>query len=146
MLQRRWLVSGAFLVALACVGCGSDDIASVEGTVTLDGTPLQNATVVFVPEEGRPAGATTDESGHYVLVYTEGREGAPVGKNIVRIYTARDASESPSGEQIPPVPERLPMKYNAQTTLDFTVEAGKDNVADFALESGGDVMVQDDYN
>lgn len=147
MFRQRWGIYGTFLLMIAVAGCGSgDDIASVEGTLKLDGEPLSNATIVFVPADGRPAGATTDENGRYVLNYSEGRQGAPVGKNKVRVYTQRDASESPSGEQLPPVPERIPMKYNAQTILEYTVEAGKKNEANFELESEGDLMEPDAYN
>jgi hypothetical protein len=39
---------------------GGPEIASVEGTVTMDGNPLPNASVVFIPPAGRPAGARTN--------------------------------------------------------------------------------------
>ena len=148
MYVKHCVVLGACLLALACLGCGGGGpaIASVEGTVTLDGKPLPNASVVFVPENGRPAGATTDGRGHYVLTFTGGREGAMLGKNKVRISTARDPSETPSGEPIPAVPETIPMKYNAQTELEFTVEAGKPNIANFDLSSEGELAPKDEYD
>ena len=54
-------------------GCSSSgpEIASVSGRITMDGKPLANATVVFIPENGRPAGARTDADGKYVLNFTE---------------------------------------------------------------------------
>jgi hypothetical protein len=139
--SKSCFVFGMSLAVLACLGCGSDgpDIATVEGTVTLDGKPLQNASVVFVPENGRPAGATTDESGHYELNFSGGRKGAIPGKNRIRISTLRDASESEDGTPIPAVAETIPMKYNAKTTLEFTVEPSKHNEANFELESKGEL-------
>ena len=147
MHLKNCVVLGACLLVLACIGCGpgGPPIESVEGTVTLDGKPLPNASVVFVPENGRPAGATTDSQGHYVLTFTEGRQGAMLGKHKVRISTARDPSETPSGEPIPASPETIPAKYNAQTELEFTVEAGKKNTADFDLSSEGEIAEQDQY-
>jgi hypothetical protein len=147
MYVKNGVVAGACLLALVCLGCGpgGPEIATVEGTVTLDGEPLPNASVVFVPEDGRPAGATTDAQGHYELTFTEGRQGAIVGKNKVRISTARDPSETPGGDPIPAVPETIPMKYNAQTELEFTVEPGQRNVADFDLTSEGDLAAPDAY-
>ena len=138
---KNSVVLGGCLLALTCLGCGSGgpEIAGVEGTVTMDGAPLANASVVFVPENGRPGGASTDAQGKYVLTFTEGREGAMLGKNRVRISTAADPSETPDGQPIPAHPETVPMKYNAQTTLEFTVEAGKQNIANFDLESGGEL-------
>ena len=38
------------------------------------------------------------------------------------------------------------MKYNAQTTLEFTVEAGKENIANFDLKSEGPIAVPDIYD
>jgi hypothetical protein len=145
MHVKNCVVLGACLLALACVGCDSGpEIASVEGTVTMDGAPLANASVVFVPENGRPAGATTDAQGKYVLTFTEGRKGATPGKHKVRISTLADPSETPDGEPIPAQPETVPMRYNAQTELTFTVEPATKNVANFDLESGGEMPETDD--
>ena len=38
------------------------------------------------------------------------------------------------------------MKYNAQTTLEFTVEAAKENIANFDLTSEGRLSVPDVYD
>lgn len=148
MYLKNCVVFGACLLVLACLGCtpGGPAIEPVEGTVTLDGKPLPNASVVFVPEEDRPAGATTDSQGHYVLTFTEGREGAVLGKHKVQIRTARDPGETPSGEPIPAAPETIPMRYNAKTELEFTVEAGKKNIANFDLTSEGELPVPDEYD
>ena len=126
------------VVALVFTGCGSGgpEIAHVSGRVTMDGKPLANATVVFIPENGRPAGARTDADGKYVLNFTEGRRGAIPGKNTIRITTLRDADKDPNGKSIPGSPETIPAKYNAASTLEFAVEPGKRNVANFDLKSG----------
>ena len=47
---------------------------------------------------------------------------------------ARDEDDD-DGNPIPAVPELVPMNYNAETMLEFNVEDGKNNIADFALES-----------
>jgi hypothetical protein len=111
----------------------------------MDGKPLPNATVVFVPENGRPAGARTDERGHYVLEFTEGRKGAIPGKNSIRILTAAEATEAADGTRIPAQRETVPAKYNSQSTLEFTVEARKKNVANFDLDSSGPLPAADTY-
>ena len=136
----------ALMLSLAFLGCGSDgpEIASVEGTITMDGEPLANASVLFVPTGGRPAAARTDENGKYTLNFTAGRKGAMLGKNVVRISTAADPSETPDGEPIPAQPERVPMKYNATSELTFVVEAGKKNVADFDITSEGPIAGADE--
>jgi hypothetical protein len=129
------------VLALTAASCssGGPDIAYVSGRVTMDGKPLPNATVVFVPANGRPSGATTDEDGNYVLNYTEGRQGAIPGESTVRILTMRDADRDENGQPIPGRPETVPARYNSDSTLTFNVEPEKDNVANFNLTSDGPI-------
>ncbi len=111
----------------------------------MDGKPLANATVVFIPENGRPAGARTDERGHYVQYFTAGRKGAIPGKNSIRITTRGDASEAADGTPIPARRETVPAKYNSDSALEFTVEPGKKNIANFDLDSKGPLPAADTY-
>lgn len=143
--RRVWLGRALLVGALLYSGgCSSDsDIGRVEGTVTLDGEPLPNATVVFVQGQGRPAGGITDEQGHYVLNYAGGRKGALPGLNRVRITTAQGPSETADGTPVPPVPERIPTQFNTESTLEFEVVAGQVNVANFDLVSKGKIARDD---
>ena len=134
----------ASCLALICLGCGGSrgpEIATVEGTVTMDGEPLAGATVVFMPENGRPAGARTDEDGHYVLNFSGDRQGAMPGKNRVRITTMSDPWEDADGTRHPGSAEKVPDQFNRQSTLEFTVEEGKVNIADFDITSEGSIGV-----
>ena len=131
---------------LVFIGCssGGPEIAQVSGRVTMDGKPLANASVVFIPENGRPAGAATDADGRYVLNFTEGRRGAIPGKNSVRITTQRETEKDENGKTVVPgSPETIPMEYNAASTLEFTVEPKKKNVANFELKSGGRILLSE---
>ena len=131
---------------LACIGCSSSgpEIATVSGRITMDGKPLAHATVVFSPENGRPAGARTDADGNYVLNFTEGRSGAIPGTNTVQITTVRDAEKDENGKTlIPESKETVPMEYNAASKLTFNVEPKKKNVANFDLKSGGKILSSD---
>jgi hypothetical protein len=134
---------GLAVMLLASGGCSSSgpETAHVSGRVTMDGKPLANATVVFIPEDGRPAGARTDANGNYVLNFTERRRGAIPGKSNVRITTQREAEHDENGKVVMRAsPETIPMEYNAASTLEFTVEPKKKNVANFELKSGGKVL------
>jgi hypothetical protein len=137
MMIMRCRAFQALLWVPLCLGCQPADpaLGRVEGRVTLDGEPLANATVVFVPTNGRPSGASTDSDGKYVLNYRKGQQGALAGHNIVRILTKRDPAETPDGRLIPAVPERVPLRYNFDSILEFNVVPGKSNVADFDLVS-----------
>jgi hypothetical protein len=126
------------ILVLLVAGCGPDGpaIAYVSGRVTMDGKPLPNATVVFIPDNGRPAAAMTDANGKYVLEFSEGRHGAIPGPNTIRISTLRDPTPGEGKEAIPGSKETVPPKYNAESSLTFNVEPKKRNVANFDLKSG----------
>jgi hypothetical protein len=138
MMGLRNVASLMVLVTvLAMAGCGSSgpEIAYVEGRITMDGKPLADATVVFVPENGRPSGATTDQDGNYVLNFAQGRKGALPGSSTVRIMTMRDAGQDENGQTVPGRKETVPSQYNVESTLTFDVEPNQKNVANFELQS-----------
>lgn len=143
MLGKTFILVLLVSSSLLCtsLGCGVDgpDIATVEGTVTMDGKPLEGATVVFVPTGGRPAGGPTDANGKYVLNFSGGRKGAIPGENRVQITTKRDPSSDADGKPVPGKPETIPAEYNSRSTLKFDVKQGEKNIANFDLKSGGKV-------
>ena len=127
------------------VGCGgpSDqpDLGSVSGTVTLDGKPLANATVMFQPEQGRPSYGVTDDDGYYELRYTANTDGAVVGKHVVSITTYEDPEEE--GQK--PTPEKVPVDYNENAAenpeMNVEVKSGSQTF-DFNLTTEGKEIVQ----
>jgi hypothetical protein len=122
-----WVLVAASLIPLGC-GPGAPpplELALVSGTVTMDGTPLPRAVVTFTPsiEGGRTSIGVTDAKGRYTLAYTQETQGANLGRHDVRISTA-----ALDGGPI----ERVPSKFNSETTLSANVQRGE-NVFDFAL-------------
>ena len=78
------------LGVLVAAGCSSNsvvypEVADVVGVVTLDGQPLEAATITFVPEAGRSSSGVTDSSGKYSLHYTGTIRGAMLGTHRVMI-------------------------------------------------------------
>jgi len=67
IIDRLGMVAVVFCaVGLVLSGCGpkGPELAPVEGVVTLDGQPLEGATVLFHAEGGgRPSTGTTDANG-----------------------------------------------------------------------------------
>ncbi|WP_437192319.1 hypothetical protein [Planctomicrobium sp. SH527] len=83
LVLRTIFRSFVLLAALIPFGCGRGDrppLGRVHGVVTLDGKPVEGLIVMFSPESGRPAAATTDSKGNYALEYSYGVKGAKVGK------------------------------------------------------------------
>ena len=143
-------LTATLLVCLFLAGCDTGPgLAPVEGTVTLDGNPLEGAEVEFQPagEGGRPSVGVTDASGHYELRYTMKEKGALLGEHIVRISMSDDADMDEGGDEgggalmtdegadEEEAPNRIPARYNTESELKETVNRGG-NTIDFALESG----------
>src|SRR5690349_16946793 len=87
-LMRTKAVHSGLLgcLTLLSLGCGSN-LVPAEGTVTLDGQPLANASVGFVPdEEGlQTASGTTDKNGRFRLMIGDRKAGALPGKYKVLV-------------------------------------------------------------
>lgn len=121
MLRRILLAAGLVLAA----GCGSH--ATVAGTVTLDGAPLPNATVVFTPADGggAPAYGTTGPDGRFTL--SVGSEvGLPPGEYAVGVSAT---GPPPANSDLPPA-LLTPAKYRDGKTsgLKETVGPGANTV------------------
>lgn len=133
MFSQVLRVSAAVLVLAVIGGCsGGDDgkfkvppLGTVKGTITLDGKPLADASVDFVPATARASTGRTGIDGVYTLTYDESNKGAAVGEHVVKIRTKVEAG---------PSPELVLAKYNERSELKATVKAG-DNTLDFALQS-----------
>ncbi len=114
---------------LGCSGESGPALGKVSGVVTLDGSPLDQATLRFQPPQGRSSIGVTDENGHYTLQYTPERNGAELGEHQVFITTL---IEQTGGEgDIPLVPgrkEMLPGKYHAKSELTAKVNKGSNDI------------------
>ena len=134
-----WSCGFAFLLAVAC-GCSKPLVFNdlVEGTVTLDGKPLGNAHVQFVPDEPgiKAPGSTgiTDENGHYRLTREDGQPGALVGKHLVVLVRGREAIRALGEQQDPsetgskakkdrrPIPPSYTIASKTPLTVNVTVD------------------------
>ena len=113
-IRLIFMVLTVVLLSFACRQRGPE-LGEVRGTVTLDGRPLAQATVIFEPKAGGHASrAVTDSSGHYQLVYLRDTTGALVGSHIVKVFTASENNPK----------ERIPARYNKQSTLTADVGSG----------------------
>ncbi len=132
-----WMAMALLFIAVA--GCGGrSDLATVSGTITLDGAPLPDAMVMFTPiTGGRPAAGRTDAQGRYELVHDRSNMGALFGEHVVEISTADEIAND--DDTVTMVAEKVPAKYNSATELRATVEAGE-NVFDFDLEAEGEIV------
>ncbi|MDR2346095.1 MAG: carboxypeptidase-like regulatory domain-containing protein [Planctomycetaceae bacterium] len=66
------IVIAVTMIILTSLGCSKNTISGLvpcEGIVTLNGQPLENASIIFAPaaSNGRSAGGMTNENGYYNL-------------------------------------------------------------------------------
>jgi len=143
----------AGILGAAITGCGrrGPAVEMVEGTVLLDGQPVEGATVLFSPEaggaeRGLPAAGRTGRDGVFRLNAAGGAKfgaGTKMGDYVVTIVKqdhdpvpAPDPNAPPSGPPNVKVWDVLPVVYKHATTtpLRATVKKGKNRFR-FELDS-----------
>lgn len=145
MTAMRFIMAGLSFVVLLCSGCGggSDNevpsLVEVSGTVTLDGAPLNGATVIFSPQPGTSgtgAMGVTDGSGTYSLKHKSSNPGIEPGKYYVTFskWAMPDGSPIPEGKTAADVEakEVIPEKFRTVTEL------GPKNIAE--VKANGDTF------
>ena len=133
-------------LVLLLVGCGDGLVpiktASLSGTATYNGQPLDEYRVYMYLKEGHPAqepstGKVGKEGQFSMGVRKEG-DGAIVGLNKVwLIYDPPAPKQEPGHESSwtpPPAKIKLPKKYMSPETTDLTVEVPDGGVSDYKLE------------
>ncbi len=141
MNQRLVLVIvGAVAVACAIgIGCRSGiELLPVSGVVTLDGKPVEQATVLFKPESGPVAYGQTDSAGRFELT-TAGRKGAVPGKHKVSI-TKTKVTGVGNDEMVDPEKVKtewiVPQKYTDPEQSGLTAEVARGKTSfEFQLKS-----------
>jgi len=163
MFVPKWLVRTAgFAVLVVALGCskGGGNLATVSGTVTHDGKPVDQAKVTLYStveakgEKGGVYSAQTDSSGKYLIATVGKEQGIPPGMYKVTVTKL----EATKGGNLPPdfdagqmeasgmAINKLPKDYeNAATTkLSVTLEPGKNEGKNLELKgaaSGGKPVV-----
>ena len=139
--QRCSLLSVCILLSVTLLGCGSDgpELAEVTGTVTVDGKPVPNATVIFNPVAagGSNSLGKTDAQGNYRLEFTQDKTGAMIGQHVVEITTKKiAASDMPdTGEVVQSTFVAIPPQYKKRGALTAEVKDQRNKI-DFELRSG----------
>ena len=136
-MKRTAVSLAAMLVMLA--GCGGPKLLPVSGVVTLDGQPVAEAGVMFLPvEKGQATGGTTDATGKFELATTN-RIGVAPGQYRVTVTKREVAGRGmfdTTQSKSPKVQWLVPEKYGNVSTsgLEATVSA-ENRQFTFALTS-----------
>jgi hypothetical protein len=146
--MRLWCCAAAALAASAVVGCGGGGPKYVpaSGTLTLDGKPYNDGVVVFLPKAtpgnpnpGRSSAGETDAKGHFVLKTDDLKNGAVVGKHLVKISTRGPVMQfdpavgSPDNAPANVKRDLIPAEWNTLSDKEFEVPAGGTDKANFDI-------------
>ena len=114
-------------IVLILTGCEKPpQLGRVTGTVTMNGKPLDEVRVLFLPDpesenEGAHSVCITDKDGKYDLIYSKDAEihGAIVGwhRGVVEDIAAENSRDRPRAIRVPPA-----YSSSAQTPLRFEVQ------------------------
>ena len=137
-IVRRLSSLALVLFAVTSIGCGQSsdlDKVVVRGTVTLDGQPIPNGELRFIPTNGTkgPVSGGPIKDGAYVA---QGRGGVPVGEHRVEIKAYRPATKpgQPVSPEGGPAEQYLDKRFNEQTMLTAKIDASTET-QDFQLTS-----------
>ena len=124
---RCWVVTAALLLG----GCGPEYAGRpVAGVVTFQGKPLDQGMIQFYPAEGQATFSGGEiKDGSYA---SPAEFGLAPGKYHVRINSPEGSVPADSVEMVM-VKERIPAKYNAETTLTAEVKESGENKFDFEI-------------
>lgn len=127
-------------VLLAEPGCSKDGAnnGAIQGEVKLDGKPLEQGTIRFLPAQGVKGAIAATEivKGKYQFT---GKAGPAVGMNRVEINGVRKTGRVikkvfPQHGTTEETVEAIAPRFNSKSTLTFEIKPG-DNTADFEVTS-----------
>lgn len=139
---RSAIVAGLSVILSLTVGCSSDTDArppvEINGTITLDGTPLQEASIQFTsPKTGESAYANLDAGGQYTVTFPKADIGTEyeiaISAPVVNEENAMSLAEKPKEKTA----AKIPAKYSNRTTsgLKAKIEQTGKNEFNFDLKS-----------
>lgn len=155
MMNRTLAISACFGLCVF-VGCGEEKgpkTVPAEGTITLDGKPLEGAAIAFVTISGESAQAISDAEGKFSLNAFEYKTGAQPGTYMTVItktveildtgpkppanseaakHAAEEAAEGGGGAQMG-VKNVLPQKYQTPTE-DFSFVVPEEGTTELLIE------------
>jgi hypothetical protein len=120
-------------------GCGDrSGRQGIEGTVSMDGNPLEKGHISFRPQQGTASpSAGGDIAGGKFSIAPE--RGLMPGKFRVEITASRPTGEKAvapiTGKMVAIEEQYLPAKYNEQSLLEASVESSGPNRFEFAITS-----------
>jgi len=136
------------LVLVVLVGCGESgpQVVPVSGTVTYNGAPLADATLLFTPQTGPTSQAKSDASGKFTLVTAQQANGAVAGEHTVLVTKSEPpkgmteaqyealVKSAGAGTELPPRRSVVPEKYSTLQESPLRVTISPAGESDLKVE------------
>lgn len=130
---------GTLLFLVLLLGCSPSDRGEVSGTVKLDGLPIEEGSIQFIPVEGTtgPSAGAIIAQGKY---HIPASHGAAVGKNRVELRAFKLSAkkiQDPTALPGTTTSERVPAfppEYNDRSTVVKDIRSGS-NTIDFDVQT-----------
>jgi len=127
-----WLAS-LMVGAIALTGCDSGP-STVSGTVTVDGKPLENGAISFLPSAGEgPTAGTSIKAGKYTAEVPPGSKRVEI--TGYEVIGQEPAYGDPNGPMKDKTKSVVPPKFNQQSTLTADIKPGANDNLNFDLTS-----------
>jgi hypothetical protein len=138
---RSLIMGSVCCLSLASLGCGQGPVfemnKDVRGTLTLDGKPLANVNIQFVPEPkaSQPnlqcplSMGVTDEKGNFALACDNGKPGAVIGRQRVVVPQGREQGSDQDDAAVATAkqkPGQVPVVFTIAATSRYFVEVTGD--------------------
>lgn len=137
MIANRYYASLLAGCLLLLVGCGGDRRQPLEGTVTLDGKPLDEGAISFVPLPGAtgPTAGANIAAGRFSIAADQGTFPGTFRVEITaKRKTGRQVLSDTAGGMVDQYEQFLPARYNRESQLTANVKEGANRV-EFRLTS-----------
>lgn len=119
------MICSLFLLT-GCGGDGRPTLVPIEGSVTLDGQPLDGATIAFIPNTGntiqRGSKGSSTSGGKFTVGTYANDDGIPVGSYKVTVIKKELVSKLPDDyNSEDPAASRKPIKYKWITPQSYSI-------------------------
>jgi hypothetical protein len=141
--MRTIHLGSSALCMLCFLGCADSGplTAEVSGTVRLDGRPIEEGSIQFIPVEGSkgPSAGGVIQDGKY---HIPRKKGVTVGTNRVELRAFKNAGTkiqdptAPPGVRTEARVQAFPPEFNDRSTVVKEIQAGS-NAIDFDVDTRG---------
>jgi hypothetical protein len=124
------------VIGAGAAGCGPQEKpkALIRGAVTLNGTPLKEGAIKFIPiaGDGPTTGAVIKPEGDYSVAVPAGMMRVEITSS--KVTGKRKAYDTPDSPLIEITEEQIPAKFNSNSELKYEVASGEKEIdVDFDL-------------